>query len=421
MSAAPSKPYRVCIVYQMDPRGAKVGGIETHVRTLIERYPGDFEVLLVGVDAVGDLKLGAPHRLEVGGRPMTFIPVLHYSDSKARDAARSLLQSLSLQFARGVLRYTPAIRRIIGRDPVSFELQRNETAFLPALLRRPSVLIVHNEYKRDNKTDSLVSRYWKIYRAGEAFAARRADRIICVNPAIKAQIGRDFPAHAGKAELMTVSVNTDIFRCQPQVTGDGILRLAYAGRFEAQKDPPLMFRTIRCIADRIDGKVQFHYVGTSDPSSYPEFAAIDGLTVRHGFQKPDGVARILGMCHATILTSNFEGLPVFLLESLASGRPMGAIRLPQFDPLIIDSVSGFQVERRDTPEASAEALAERFVAMWAAIRDGRMRPEATAEVVKPYTVDAQLPRLFAIHRSLQDARWKFSARTTPRIAASAGE
>jgi len=420
MPDQPKAPYRVCVVYQMDPRGLKVGGIETHVRTLLERHPPDVECMLVGVDAIGDLALGERYQIEVGARRVTFLPVLRYSDDMARLAARRLLQSLSLQFALGVLRHIWAIRRLIGDGPVSLELQRNEVAFLPALLRRPCVLIVHNEYKRDNKTDSLVSRYWRLYRAGEAFAARIAGRIICVNAAIKEQIARDFPQHAAKAELMTVSVNTDIFKPSPFDTSDGILRLVYAGRLEAQKDPGLMFRTVRRTADLLGGRVELHYIGTSDPAAYPEFAAIESLTVLHGFQRPDGVARILARCHAAVLTSNFEGLPVFLLETLASGRPMGAIRLPQFDAVIAPGVGGFLVERRASIEDTADAHARAFVDLWQAINHGRYVPEAIAQLARPYSVDAQLPRLFDIHRALQDARWR-SRPAAPTAVPAPGE
>ena len=418
-AAAPAArpPHRLIVVYQMDPRGQKVGGIETHVRTLLARRPDDFEVALVGVDAVGDLPLGRPAPIEIAGRTLTFLPVLHYSDDKARTAARSLTQSLSLQFATGLLRHLPAIRRLAGPGPVSFELQRNEAAFLPTLLRRPSVLVVHNEYKRSNSTDSLVSAYWRLYRAGEAFAIRRADHIVCVNQAIREQIARVYPRDLARSEVMSVSVDTDTFRPSPWDTTDGVLRLVYAGRLEAQKDPPLMFSTIARLAERLAGKVELHYIGTNDPHQYAEFAAIADRTVRHGFRRSGEVAGILARCHMGILTSNFEGLPVFLLETLAAGRPMAAIRLPQFDPLLVGGVSGRLVERRESLGRSADAMAEGIVALWDEMRTGALAPERIAAKAEPYSVAAQLPRLFATHRRLQTARWGSIAGSAPALTA----
>ena len=51
-----------------------------------------------------------------------------------------------------------------------------------------------------------------------------------------------------------------------------------------------MFRMFARLHARLGGKFQFHYVGTSDPARYAEFAAIEAFTVRHGYQNADGVA-----------------------------------------------------------------------------------------------------------------------------------
>jgi len=75
----------------------------------------------------------------------------------------------------------------------------------------------------------------------------------------------------------------------------------------------------------LGGRFEFHYVGTSDPHRYAEFAAIEPFTIRHGFKDSAGVAEIMAASHAGILTSFFEGMPCYLLELLASGRPIGPI------------------------------------------------------------------------------------------------
>ena len=40
----------ICIIHPMDPRGTKLGGIETYVRTLVQHAPLNWRALLVGVD-----------------------------------------------------------------------------------------------------------------------------------------------------------------------------------------------------------------------------------------------------------------------------------------------------------------------------------------------------------------------------------
>ena len=66
---------------------------------------------------------------------------------------------------------------------------------------------------------------------------------------------------------MTVSVDTNVFSPSPFDTKDDILKLVFTGRLDSFKDPALMFKTIKALDQKLDGKVELHYVGTSDPLS----------------------------------------------------------------------------------------------------------------------------------------------------------
>jgi hypothetical protein len=118
----------------------------------------------------------------------------------------------------------------------------------------------------------------------------------------------------------------------------------------------------------------------------------------------EGVAKIISKVHAGIITSFFEGMPCFMLEVLSSGRPMGTIRLPQYDLIVKDGLSGFFVERAETAEVSADKMSDAFVALWNDIRVGRIDPEAINSCIDSYSVDNQLPRVFEIHRKLVAGR-----------------
>ena len=72
---------------------------------MIAHAPEEWTVLLIGVDGRGDCRLGQVRRLQIEGRPIEFLPVLHYPDDHVHQAARSLFASLTLQFAIGLLRY----------------------------------------------------------------------------------------------------------------------------------------------------------------------------------------------------------------------------------------------------------------------------------------------------------------------------
>ncbi len=391
---------QLVLIHPIDPRGEKVGGIETHVRLLLQRHPDDFQVLLVGVDAKGDLTPGEVIKVRAGEREIEFLPVMHFDDETAKHAARRLTQSLTFRFALALGRHFRTINRLVRRMPSSADLQRFEFAPFARMLRVPVVQVVHGEGRKDQKMDSLIKKFWYIQAANEKIALRLANHILCVNPNIKKRIDENFPRYEGKSEVMTVSVDTAVFPPTPFRLDDDVLRLVFTGRLDEFKDPPLMFRTLKRLEDKLAGKLEFHYVGTTDPHRYREFADIEHLTVRHGFQDAAGVAAILSKVHAGIITSHFEGMPCFMLEVLSSGRPMGTIRLPQYDLIVKPGVSGFLVERAQTDEQSAELMADAFVELWRDIREGRVDPAQVHACIDPFTVHNQLPRVFEIHREL---------------------
>lgn len=394
--------HRITLLHSIDPRGGKVGGVETHVRLMLSRHPDNVSVLLVGIDERGDLEIGKPVRIEFDGRPIDFLPVIHVPGETMHAAAKKLSQSVTLHFTLGILRHLFTIRRLSAGDTASTEIERFEQAIPARLIGHPVVQLVHNEESKGNKMDSLIGRYWWIHRLNERIALTLASRVVGVNPNIVARYEREMPRVARKSEFMTVSVDTQRFPSAPFPESD-VFRVVFAGRLDAFKDPPLMFETLRRLHDKLGGKFEFHYIGTSDPHRDKEFAAIEPFTVRHGFQTSDGVSAIMRNCHAGILTSFFEGMPCYLLETLSSGRPMGAIRLPQYDPLIETGVSGFLIERPEDREMAAEAMAEGFVQLAATIAAGQLDPETIRAKVTPYSVAVQMPKLFERHIALGSA------------------
>ena len=50
--------YQICLIHPFDPRGQKVGGLETYIRDFITFHPVDTDILFIGVDSTGELELG---------------------------------------------------------------------------------------------------------------------------------------------------------------------------------------------------------------------------------------------------------------------------------------------------------------------------------------------------------------------------
>ena len=391
----------LCLVHPIDPRGNKVGGIETHVRMMIAHAPKEWRVLLIGVDGRGDCRLGRVTRLHVEDRLIEFLPVLYFPDDDIHQAARSLFRSLTFRFVIGLMRHFLVLRRAVATaSTATVELQRFEFALLGRLLGCPTIQVIHGEGTKKDKMDSLIKKFWFIHRMNEQIAIRLAAAIICVNPNILERLERENPRAAQRAVFMPVAIDTTIFRPSEFRVDDGIFRVVFAGRLDEFKDPPLMFRTLQRVNDCLKGALEFHYIGTTDPHRYAEYRLVERFTKCHGYCTPREVAAIMSQCHAGILTSWFEGMPCYLLEMLSAGRPIVAVSLPQYRLVIKDGLSGYLVDRTANSLRLIGALSERFLETWSAIRSGSMMPDAIHAQIIPFSVDAQLEGHFTRHQQL---------------------
>jgi len=395
--------HRLCVIHSFDPLGAKVGGLETFVRDMIGHLPDDFDFLMIGVDASGKRPLGKVSREMFRGRPFDFLPVLHYPEDKAREAARSLKDSINFQFMQGLLRHLPGVRRVLREAPTSVDLQRVEFATLVKGLGIPFIQMLHGEGAPKLQMDSLLKSYRYVHNINEWLAVKACDKFMCVNPIITARIRQNYPANAGKIDTQSTWVDTKLFRPTP-FPKEG-LRIAFAGRLDLFKVPSLMFKTIASVRERMGEGVEFHYMGTSDPARFAEFEDIRACTVLHGFKSAQGVAEVLSNVHAGILTSEFEGMPFSVLETLGAGRPVCAIHLPQLASVIKDGVSGRLVARSGGEDGMAARLADAFVGTRAAMASGAITPEGVARQVGDFTPEHQLARIYENHRALQRRRF----------------
>jgi glycosyltransferase involved in cell wall biosynthesis len=395
--------YRLCVVHSFDPRGSKVGGLETFIRDMIAFLPDDFDFLMIGVDAIGNLETGKVATATFRGKQFQFLPVIHYPDASAREAATSIRQSITFQFMQGLLTHLPAVRRVLKEQPTSVDLQRVEYATVVKGLGIPFVQMLHGEGAPKLNMDSLLKSYRYVHNINERLAVMACDKFLCVNPIITERIRQTYPRQAHKIDTLSTWVDTKTFH-PTSFPQDGF-HVAFAGRLDLFKVPSLMFRTMQRLREKLGHGVQFHYMGTSDPYRFPEFKAIEDMAVLHGFKSAQGVAEVLAQCHAGILTSEFEGMPFSVLESLGCGRPVCAIHLPQLASVIKDGISGALVARSDSVEDMANRLSDAFIATHDKIRAGDITPKSVAEQICEFTPERQLAKCYENHRTLQRRKY----------------
>ena len=391
--------YHVCMIHPFDPRGDKVGGIETYVRDYITYHPEDMRLLLIGVDGFGDLEIGEVAPISFRGREFDFMPVMYLDEQKTNEYASNIRDSLTLRFSIKLVSNWGKIRRIVSRRNASVELRRVEFAPFARSLNRPFIQMLHDGAQNKNDSmSSIFAKYWFAKEAGDYIALTLCDKFYCVNDDLPASLKAKSPRNARKLDTLTTWANPDIFFPSEFDLSDDLLRVVFAGRLDLFKNPALMFKVIARLRSLAPGGLEFHYLGDGDADSFSEFELIKDVTVRHGKKRPEDVAEIMGKCHIGILTSQYEGMPRFVMEMLAAGRPVCAFHLPQLEKVILGGVSGALIQRSDE---EIELLAQKILDTWSSIKSGAMKPDMVAGAVEDYKPMKLLGRIFRDHRTMQ--------------------
>jgi glycosyltransferase involved in cell wall biosynthesis len=393
-----SRPLLV-VFATFDPRGLKIGGIETHTRHILRHFPQGSDLLLVGLDEAGDLTPGVAVDITFEDRPIRFMPLAHISAEVSSVAAQKLSGSTTLRFVLAGLRHLKALRAEVRGRRASADLPRVEFALLARLMRLPYLLTIHSQIATPEKTASLLQHYRALRRWSERLGLFGAHHVFAVTAAIQDALLETYPALAGRVSVLPVPVDTRLFHPSPLPPGD-VFHLAYAGRFGAEKDPALMFRTVAALAERLNGALRFHIMGPGNPAEFSEFTAISALCEQHGPLSTTRVAEVLRAVHCGILTSKTEGLPCFLLETLASGRLFGAVMLPSLVPFVVAGETGLLVERAGDTEATAQAIAAGLERLWQGIQAGRYDPARIAARVEPFAAHHLFRIIFEKHARL---------------------
>ena len=138
--------------------------------------------------------------------------------------------------------------------------------------------------------DLLLQKYRFVHRFGERFAVATSRKFLCVNPMITERLRETYARHAGKIDTLWTWVNTNIFRPLPLPQPVDPFRIVFIGRLDEFKQPRLMFKVIARLRAKFGGGVEFRlHRHQPYPARFTEFAAIEAITVRHGFQDARGV------------------------------------------------------------------------------------------------------------------------------------
>ncbi len=185
-----------------------------------------------------------------------------------------------------------------------------------------------------------------------------ADGVACISDFTRSQLMRlTPPAHWDKLSVVHMSVDTARFAppAEPRAV-DGPLRVLDVGRLVPEKGAPVLLDAVARLAERGVG-VELRLVGGGElePDLRSEIAR-RGLSDRITLVGAVGQDEILAQYHwadVFCLPSFQEGLPVVLMEAMATGIPVITTPINGIPELVKDGRNGYLV-----PPGRADLLAD---------------------------------------------------------------
>jgi glycosyltransferase involved in cell wall biosynthesis len=226
------------------------------------------------------------------------------------------------------------------------------------------------------------------------FVLRSVDRVVVLSSQWRARIASIEP----KAKTMTIVNPVNVPSIVPTGAERAQADLLFLGRFGQQKG---IFDLLEAcaIVRKTFPALRLRCGGDGDAASVEARAHELGLSdcvTMLGWVSGQAKDRELQQATVYVLPSYIEGLPMGVLEAMATGTPTIATRVGGIPDAIDDGVTGFLIEPGDV-----DALADRITQLLAdqALRE-RFASEARARVVSTFSPQRVLARLEDLYRRL---------------------
>ncbi|QJI16862.1 MULTISPECIES: glycosyltransferase family 4 protein [unclassified Pseudomonas] len=215
------------------------------------------------------------------------------------------------------------------------------------LLRIPVVFTAHGWAF----TEGVSPRSRAVYKVVERVMARFASRIVTVsdydrNIALRAGIGNDKLISTVHNGMPALDKEFSIFQ------DTALPKMIMVARFDEQKDQLCLIRALESLKDM---QWELEFVGDGPSIFYVRQLVKEiGLEGRVQFSGAcDDVPRRLADAQLFLLITNWEGLPLTILEAMRAGLPVIASDVGGVSEAVENEQTGFLVGRNDVDTLSA--------------------------------------------------------------------
>jgi glycosyltransferase involved in cell wall biosynthesis len=386
------------IFYQFDPWHSTIGGIQTLIGSFIKYAPVEIDLRLVGLTSDRQMAVGQWHRREWAGRELLFMPLFYLQNDDVRHLIPTTLKYLLALLKLALLRVD------LASDFMHFH--RLEPTLAARHWLGHKTLFVHNDLTRQfanagGKQAILWRRFPALYYGLERLLIQQFAQVLSCNSQALIDYQQRYPQLAQRFGYVHNSVDTEIFYPVPDAERDLQRRryaqqrhlaeqtrfVLFAGRLHPQKDPLLL---IRAFAQLTELDMHLLVVGDGELASQVrlEIARL-GQTQRIsmlGRLSRAQVAHLHRMASVCVLTSEFEGLPLVVLEALACGTPVVTTSTGD-TPQLLTPQSGVVCAQR-TPEKIAGAIQTILQ------QSARFPAAACLQVAQPFAAPTVIGRIY---------------------------
>ena len=355
---------KVTIIYPSDPLGFKAGGIDTFIKGFIKYSPDQFSVDYVGITFDKD-KRPPKQWLDVNlnGRKFRFYALFcEKMPDKKKTIPLSLRFILALYFSR--LRFNRSI----------LFFNRIEVALFYKKLGYPKIAVVHNDISQQflrGKSETYWSKLPKFYHKLEKYLFEDFNEVLTVNQNTYEYYKNHYQELKTTFSFIPTWVDNNIF--YPSVLDKRVLKkqcrndeqylsdkkwLLFVGRLQDQKAPLRIIDTFRNYHKR-NSESHIFIIGEGNLRQ-KIIDQINGYGLSKnvsllGSMSQEQLIRYYQAADVFLLTSNFEGMPISVLEALGCGLPVVTTDVGEVKRVVKNGYSGEIVQSFD-PESLANQV-----------------------------------------------------------------